>query len=103
MIEPTEKDVDRAVLYGDERGVITSFDEKYVFVRYADDLGSKATRREDLRWACEGFTRPLCQPCPHEPVRLVLVDTVEGVKDSRLCAICTGRLLPPLEICRGWP
>ena len=51
---------------------------------------------------CEGFTRPLCEPCPNEPQRVVRITTVEGDKDARLCAICIKRLLPSLEKCRGW-
>lgn len=31
-----------------EDGIITSVNEHYVFVRYAGDTGSKATRPEDL-------------------------------------------------------
>ena len=31
-----------------ELGVITSVNEKYVFVRYGNDVHSKATRAEDL-------------------------------------------------------
>jgi hypothetical protein len=56
MIEPTEKDIGRAVLYGPrhgqplEEGVITSFNNVYVFVRYGSDKHSKATLRGDLRW-----------------------------------------------------
>lgn len=33
-----------------EDGVITSANDAYVFVRYAGDRGSKATRPEDLEW-----------------------------------------------------
>jgi hypothetical protein len=33
-----------------ERGVVTSVGQRYVFVRYAGDTGSKATRPEDLEW-----------------------------------------------------
>ena len=53
---PTEEDVGRAVVYTPypgaqtEDGVITSMNDDYVFVRYAGDVGSKATRYKDLRW-----------------------------------------------------
>ncbi len=58
MIRPTPDDVGRAVVYKAtgsldpvEEGVITSYNEQFVFVRYDRDLGSKATRREDLVWS----------------------------------------------------
>lgn len=59
MIEPTENDIGRTVLYHPgsgltlglpERGVITSFNATMVFVRYGADTGSKATKREHLHW-----------------------------------------------------
>jgi hypothetical protein len=59
MINPTADDIGRSVIYrepGDfpgrkvEAGVITSVNEKYVFVRYGG-VTSAATRREDLEWA----------------------------------------------------
>ena len=59
MIKPTQADIGRTVLYTGNRyrggkiepGVITSFNEHAVFVRYGADTGSKATSREDLEWA----------------------------------------------------
>jgi hypothetical protein len=57
MIEPSIEDVGRHVIYTDrpggkvEQGVITSFSEHYVFVRYGADVHSKATRRIDLQWS----------------------------------------------------
>jgi hypothetical protein len=59
MIEPTEKDVGRLVVYKKpwmehkdvEQGVITSFNDSFVFVRYGSDTHSKATYRKDLEWA----------------------------------------------------
>jgi hypothetical protein len=58
MIEPTEEDIGRAVVYTGNRypggkleeGVITSFNDYRVFVRYGADQGSKATSRADLEW-----------------------------------------------------
>jgi hypothetical protein len=58
MIEPTKDDVGRAVVYTGNRypggkleeGVITSFNDHRVFVRYGSDKGSKSTSREDLEW-----------------------------------------------------
>jgi len=55
MIEPTKDDIGRRVVYRlhcglKEVGVITSFNDHCVFVRYGGDLHSKATRREDLVW-----------------------------------------------------
>lgn len=56
MIEPTEADIGRRVIYRDrsrfvmEEGTITSFNGWVVFVRYGADLHSKATYRDDLEW-----------------------------------------------------
>lgn len=56
MISPTEKDIGRQVIYNNppsdkEYGYITSFNDKYVFVRYGKGSTSQATSREDLYWA----------------------------------------------------
>lgn len=56
MINPTEKDIGRKVVYrglGGEvdEGVITSFTEHVVFVRYGECTTSAATRRDQLEWA----------------------------------------------------
>jgi hypothetical protein len=56
---------------------------------------------EDESCYCEGFTRPQCQPCLNEDVRVVRVATVKGDQDKRLCAVCIARLLPPLGS-GGW-
>jgi hypothetical protein len=58
MIEPTEDDIGRAVVYSYpggklKEGVITSFNDHRVFVRYGADKGSKSTSREDLEWVRE--------------------------------------------------
>jgi hypothetical protein len=59
MIEPTEADIGRKVVYrerGDfpgrkvEEGVITSFNPRVVFVRYGASVTSAATDRDDLEW-----------------------------------------------------
>jgi hypothetical protein len=58
MIDPSENDIGRAVIYTGNRwpdgkpeaGVITSFNNTAVFVRYGTDTGSKATSRVDLEW-----------------------------------------------------
>jgi|GEM_PF-1317531 len=57
MIDPHSHDIGRAVVYlahhpgaKPEDGVITSFNEYCVFVRYRGDAHSKGTRREDLEW-----------------------------------------------------
>ncbi len=58
MIEPTQSDIGREVVYTGNRypggkleeGVITSFNAHWVFVRYGTDYGSKATSRADLEW-----------------------------------------------------
>ncbi len=59
MIEPTEKDINRAVIYRPkgrlpdkwEGGIVISFNDHVVFVQYVGDLASKGTMREDLHWA----------------------------------------------------
>jgi hypothetical protein len=56
MIWVTDRDIGRKVVYRDksgyrvEEGVITSYNDCVVFVRYGADVNSKATRREDLEW-----------------------------------------------------
>ena len=63
MIEPVSSDIGRSVIYKHshhngkmevysviEQGVITSFNESYVFVRYDGHQHTQATRREDLQW-----------------------------------------------------
>jgi hypothetical protein len=59
VIDPTEADFGRRVIYRErgsppdpvvEEGVITSFNDTSVFVRYGANTGSAATRREDLTW-----------------------------------------------------
>lgn len=53
---PTDEDIGRSVVYRAhkdakaEDGVITSMNDDYVFVRYAGDVASKATRYKDLQW-----------------------------------------------------
>lgn len=58
MIEPTEADIGRRVIYRErgthpgrkvEVGILTSFNDQYAFVRYSG-LTSTATNREDLEW-----------------------------------------------------
>ncbi len=58
MINPTEKDIGRKVIYQAshpgadlEEGVITSFNNTCVFVRYFNNVNGTATSREDLRWS----------------------------------------------------
>lgn len=59
MIDPSEEDVGRSVVYTGNRypggkleeGVITSFNNACVFVRYGANKGSQATSRADLEYA----------------------------------------------------
>jgi len=58
MIEPTIADIGRTVIYTPrhsgaklEEGVISSFNDCCVFVRYGADKHSKGTARSDLSWA----------------------------------------------------
>lgn len=62
MIAPDAGDEGRAVLYWRpdgrhlnlyERGLISSWNEHYVFVRYTRGMTADATRREDLIWEDE--------------------------------------------------
>lgn len=58
MIDPTEKDIGRGVIYrrdsklaGEtEVGVVTSFHGRAIFVRYAGKRTSQCTSPEDLDW-----------------------------------------------------
>lgn len=53
MIEVKEKDIGRKVKYlghNVEFGVITSFNDTCVFVRYGTNQTSQSTRREDLQY-----------------------------------------------------
>jgi len=60
MIEPKAKDIGRAVVYRPKFGaqedcVITSYNDRYVFVRYQKQhpgANGQATLREDLEWLC---------------------------------------------------
>lgn len=63
MIEPTEADIGRRVIYRvytkltdgefSETGVISSFTNHCVFVRYGNNTGTKATFHKDLYWEHE--------------------------------------------------
>lgn len=55
MINPKKEDIGKIVYYKQgtqeyEFGIITSFNDSYIFVMYDGDIHSKATRREDLEW-----------------------------------------------------
>lgn len=54
----TQQDKGRMVVYIPngtnmkmEEGIICGWNDIYIFVRYKDDLGSKATHPRDLDWA----------------------------------------------------
>jgi hypothetical protein len=52
MITPTHDDIGRKVVYREiEEGVITSFNDLYVFVRYGSSTTSAATNPSDLEWS----------------------------------------------------
>jgi hypothetical protein len=57
MINPTEEDIGRLVVYipyegaTAEEGVITSMNKSFVFVRYKSSNTSQATGRSRLCWA----------------------------------------------------
>jgi len=58
VLNPTEADIGREVVYTGNRypggrleyGVITSFNDSCVFVRYDGKRHTQATSREDLEW-----------------------------------------------------
>lgn len=56
MIDPTDSDIGRKVVYraapnfDPEEGVISSFNDTGVFVRYGASVQPQMTRREDLEW-----------------------------------------------------
>jgi hypothetical protein len=56
MIEPTQSDIGRNVIYRvhcnakAEEGVITRFNEKYVFVRFVKEEKSAVAMRDQLEW-----------------------------------------------------
>jgi hypothetical protein len=56
MIEPKQSDIGREVIYRvhsnaeAEEGVITRFNEKYVFVRFGKEEKSVVTTRDQLEW-----------------------------------------------------
>ncbi|MCJ2092991.1 hypothetical protein MKK67_10840 [Methylobacterium sp. J-072] len=56
MIALTPSDIGRTVAYRDrpgvvpERGIVTSFDRFFVYVRYGADLHSRATKASHLEW-----------------------------------------------------
>jgi hypothetical protein len=56
MIEPKQSDIGRKVIYRvhcdakAEEGVITRFNEKYVFVRLGTEEQNAVTTREQLEW-----------------------------------------------------
>lgn len=54
-IKVTKKDIGRLVIYNPgyktEEGVITSFNDTYVFVRYGSEVQSKATYYRDLKYS----------------------------------------------------
>ena len=56
MIEPKQSDIGRKVIYlvhrnaEAEEGVITRFNEKYVFVRFGKEEESAVTTRDELEW-----------------------------------------------------
>lgn len=85
MIEPSEKDIGRKVIYTGnyggpaEEGVITSFNDAAVFVRYGADCNSKATSHGDLEWLYPNSKGPRSERCP------TCGDHVESIFDHLPC------------------
>jgi ribosomal protein L37E len=88
MIEPTEADIGRLVVYRDrggkvEYGTITSFTEHFVYVRYGIGLTPAPTSRFDLTWAV----------LPHDEAPYVCPDCGRRSwhpqdKLHRFCSVC---------------
>ncbi len=58
MINPTKADIGRVAVYKprhgkEEAGIIESFNDSVVFVRYRYDKQTKATYRKDLFWVSD--------------------------------------------------
>ena len=59
----TEEDVGKKVIYQNvemepkEEGIITSWNDHYIFVRYGSDVGSKATYPRDLQFVTPEQTK----------------------------------------------
>ena len=66
MIEPKQSDIGRKVIYRvhctakAEEGVITRFNEKYVFVRFGKEEESAVTTRDQLEWKDDVDDRRRC-------------------------------------------
>lgn len=55
IFEINELDIGKKVIYkegeyNEEKGVITSYNNEYIFVKYGNDIQSKSTRIKDLTW-----------------------------------------------------
>jgi hypothetical protein len=88
MIEPKEIDVGRKVVYRDrsgwkvEEGVITSFNNICVFVRYGDDTGSKGL--DGKIWSGCIRHRSEADILPAEVITRALDEAIESWLDRRL-------------------
>ena len=77
MIEPKRSDIGREVIYRvhsnaeAEEGVITRFNEKYVFVCFGKEEKSVVTTRDQLEWKnCDlviAIPSPSLAAAPHAP------------------------------------
>jgi hypothetical protein len=61
MIEPKQSDIGRKVIYRVHsaqavEGVITHFNEKYVFVRFGKEEKSVVTTQDELEWKDSRFS-----------------------------------------------
>lgn len=82
-INVTDADIGRLVVYrtapnfDPEQGIITSFNDKYVFVRYGNSIRGVATNPDDLDWAWRASACALCgsnggheKNCPENACRV---------------------------------
>lgn len=112
MIEPSERDIGRKVVYTGNRypggkleeGVITSFNPHTVFVRYGADTGSKGTSRVDLEWLRPyrpSDVRPTirCPRCAGHGIVPVMPAASLSTRapDDGDCSLCKGKGRIPAE------
>ena len=84
MINPTNSDIGRAIVYNQdhEDGLITSINSSYVFVRYKSSNTSQATRREDLDWLSGTDEGKKCLNCGEVvPECMSMCDDCSGAND----------------------
>lgn len=116
MIEPTEADIGRAVIYVEklqgqqsssfnhryQPGVITSFNDTCVFVNYGrPGTTSAGTAREDLEWGyMESALRQSSVRCNHK-WEILKEDILATQRERLICKKCGDIYIPPSS--PKWP